>query len=193
MRVLSTRYLTRQLCVLRLKISNQKFLCSTSLMSTPELGVLNQSIQDQSALLRTLREQSAEQSKIDEAHKRLGELRRTLGQLTAAGKERDKVDGKKKDRLLLKTAKGTRDFGPAETACRSHIESIIKDVFTSFGGTGLDTPVFERKDILAGKYGEDAKLIFDLADQGGEQLALRYDHTVRKSNFLLHISRFSLF
>jgi histidyl-tRNA synthetase len=178
MRVLSTRSLTRQLCVFRLKVSTQKFPYSTSLMSAPELGALNQSIQEQSALLRTLREQSAEPSRIDEAHKKLGDLRRTLGQLTAAGKERDKADGKKKDRLLLKTAKGTRDFGPAETACRSHIESIIKDVFTSFGGTGLDTPVFERKDILAGKYGEDAKLIFDLADQGGEQLALRYDHTV---------------
>lgn len=38
--------------------------------------------------------------------------------------------------------------------------------------------MFERKDILAGKYGEDAKLIFDLKDQGGEELALRYDHTV---------------
>jgi histidyl-tRNA synthetase len=32
----------------------------------------------------------------------------------------------------------------------------------------LDTPVLERKDILAGKYGEDAKHIVDLADQGEE-------------------------
>jgi len=29
-----------------------------------------------------------------------------------------------------------------------------------------------------GKYGEDQKLIYDLADQGGEQLSLRYDLTV---------------
>lgn len=179
MRVLATRFWTRQLHIPHPQISTQGFLHSTFLMSTPELDALNQSIRDQSTLLKTLREQGAEQPRIDEAHKRLGDLRRSLGQLTAAGKERDKADGKKKDRLLLKTAKGTRDFGPAETACRSHIESVIRDVFTSFGGTGLDTPVFERKDILAGKYGEDAKLIFDLADQGGEQLALRYDHTVR--------------
>jgi histidyl-tRNA synthetase len=32
----------------------------------------------------------------------------------------------------------------------------------------IDTPVFERKEILAGKYGEDSKLIYDLVDQGGE-------------------------
>ena len=29
-----------------------------------------------------------------------------------------------------------------------------------------------------GKYGEDQKLIYDLADQGGEMLSLRYDLTV---------------
>jgi len=33
-------------------------------------------------------------------------------------------------------------------------------------------------DVLTDKYGEDAKLIFDLQYQGVEQLALRYDHTV---------------
>jgi hypothetical protein len=62
--------------------------------------------------------------------------------------------------------------------CREYIERIVKDCFTTFGGSCLDTPVFERKDVLTDKYGEDAKLIFDLMDQGGEQLALRYDHTV---------------
>jgi hypothetical protein len=62
---------------------------------------------------------------------------------------------------------GTRDYGPAEMFCREHIEKTVKDVFHLYGGSCLDTPVFERKDILAGKYGEDAKLIFDLKDQGG--------------------------
>lgn len=32
-----------------------------------------------------------------------------------------------------------------------------------------------------GKYGEDSKLIYDLADQGGELLSLRYDLTVSPS------------
>ena len=32
-----------------------------------------------------------------------------------------------------------------------------------------------------GKYGEDSKLIYDLADQGGELLSLRYDLTVSLS------------
>lgn len=37
---------------------------------------------------------------------------------------------------------------------------------------------FVIQEILAGKYGEDSKLIYDLADQGGEECSLRYDLTV---------------
>ena len=86
---------------------------------------------------------------------------------------------------------GTRDFGPAETALREHVEDIVKECFKRYGGSCLDTPVFERKDILTGKYGEDAKLIFDLKDQGGEELSLRYDHTVPLARFLaMGISNF---
>lgn len=68
--------------------------------------------------------------------------------------------------------------------CREHVERVVKDCFTTFGGSQLDTPIFERKEILTDKYGEDAKLIFDLMDQGGEQLSLRYDHTVPLARYL---------
>jgi histidyl-tRNA synthetase len=33
------------------------------------------------------------------------------------------------------------------------------------GGVALDTPVFELRETLMSKYGEDSKLIYDLADQ----------------------------
>jgi histidyl-tRNA synthetase len=68
--------------------------------------------------------------------------------------------------------------------CRSHILRIVESTFLLYGGSCLDTPVFERKDVLTGKYGEDQKLIYDLQDQGGEQLALRYDHTVPLARYL---------
>lgn len=54
----------------------------------------------------------------------------------------------------------------------------VKTVFERHGAVTLDTPVFELKEILTGKYGEDSKLIYDLADQGGELCSLRYDLTV---------------
>lgn len=46
------------------------------------------------------------------------------------------------------------------------------------------SPDFELKEILTGKYGEDSKLIYDLADQGGELCSLRYDLTVPFARFL---------
>lgn len=67
---------------------------------------------------------------------------------------------------------------------RDKIFSTITEVFKRHGGVTIDTPVFELKEILAGKYGEDSKLIYDLADQGGELCSLRYDLTVPFARFL---------
>lgn len=83
-----------------------------------------------------------------------------------------------------KIAKGTRDYLPDQMMIRQQAFSIIRRVFESHGAVEIDTPVFELKDTLTGKYGEDSKLIYDLADQGGEILALRYDLTVPFARFL---------
>ena len=64
---------------------------------------------------------------------------------------------------------------------REHIFNTLTRVFKAHGGCTIDTPVFELRDILAGKYGEDSKLIYDLQDQGGEICSLRYDLTVSVS------------
>jgi histidyl-tRNA synthetase len=71
-------------------------------------------------------------------------------------------------KLVLKTPKGTRDFNDREMAVRTSIFSSIESVFRIHGAVTIDTPVFELKEILSGKYGEDSKLIYDLVDQGGE-------------------------
>src|ERR1700761_4086201 len=160
-----------------------------------DIVALNAEIQEQSKLLKSLKLENADPARVAEVSQRLGQLKRTLGNVRPDAVT-SKTEDKKKERLLLKTPKvsmmhahqttfpdpsamqGTRDYGPGEMFCREHIERIVKDCFTTFGGSCLDTPVFERKDVLTDKYGEDAKLIYDLLDQGGEQLALRYDHTV---------------
>jgi histidyl-tRNA synthetase len=63
-------------------------------------------------------------------------------------------------------------------AIREKAFATIRGVFKKHGAVEIDTPVFELKETLTGKYGEDSKLIYDLEDQGGEILALRYDLTV---------------
>jgi histidyl-tRNA synthetase len=67
---------------------------------------------------------------------------------------------------------------PKQMSIREKAFNIIKSVFKRHGATEIDTPVFELKETLMGKYGEESKLIYDLEDQGGELLSLRYDLTV---------------
>jgi histidyl-tRNA synthetase len=87
-------------------------------------------------------------------------------------------------KVNAKIPKGTRDTLPEQSAVREHAFSIIKSVFQRHGAVGIDTPVFELKETLTGKYGEDSKLIYDLADQGGELLSLRYDLTVPFARYI---------
>jgi histidyl-tRNA synthetase len=54
-----------------------------------------------------------------------------------------------------KIAKGTRDFGPEQMKVRSSAFSAIRNVFDKHGAVEIDTPVFELKETLTGKYGED--------------------------------------
>jgi histidyl-tRNA synthetase len=77
-----------------------------------------------------------------------------------------------------KIAKGARDFAPDQMAIRDAAFGAVTAVFRRHGAVSIDTPVFELRETLTGKYGEDSKLIYDLADQGGEALSLRYDLTV---------------
>jgi histidyl-tRNA synthetase len=80
---------------------------------------------------------------------------------------------------------GTRDFLAGEVEQREHAFGVIRSVFTRYGYEPLQTPAFERLDVLLGKYGEDAdKLVFKILRRGEHEasgeadLALRYDHTV---------------
>lgn len=87
-------------------------------------------------------------------------------------------------KLTLKTPKGCRDYNPQQMALRQSVLNKIIEIFHKHGAETIDTPVFELKDVLTGKYGEDSKLIYDLKDQGGEILALRYDLTVPFARYL---------
>ncbi|XP_035756640.1 histidine--tRNA ligase, cytoplasmic [Egretta garzetta] len=89
-----------------------------------------------------------------------------------------------KHKFVLKTPKGTRDYSPKQMAIREKVFNAIITCFKRHGAEVIDTPVFELKETLTGKYGEDSKLIYDLKDQGGELLSLRYDLTVPFARYL---------
>ena len=62
------------------------------------------------------------------------------------GDEPAKSSGK----LVLKTAKGARDFQPEQMAIREKVLNKIINVFKVHGAVTIDTPVFELKDVLTG-------------------------------------------
>lgn len=92
--------------------------------------------------------------------------------------------GKDKDKTVLKNPKGTRDWSGEDVQLLEDILAQISTVFRKHAGKKLETPVFELDQVLKGKYGEDSKLIYDLKDQGGELLSLRYDLTVPFARWL---------
>ena len=108
----------------------------------------------------------------------------------------------------LKTPKGTRDWVGRDLLLRDKIllvffhvicdvNFILQNINCSpvfsqtvsntcklHGGVPLDTPVFELREILSEKYGEDSRLIYNVEDQGGELCSLRYDLTVPFARWL---------
>lgn len=86
---------------------------------------------------------------------------------------------------IPKLAKGCRDMLPEQMSIKNRAFGIIGTIFKQHGAVEIDTPVFELKDTLMGKYGEEGgKLIYDLKDQGGELLSLRYDLTVPFARYM---------
>lgn len=90
----------------------------------------------------------------------------------------------KNSNFLLKTPKGTKDWGGSDMIIRENLFTLLTNIFKKHGGVTIDTPVFELREILTGKYGEDSKLIYNLEDQGGELTSLRYDLTVPFARFV---------
>lgn len=90
----------------------------------------------------------------------------------------------KPSKLILRTAKGTCDHGPQQMKLRQKVFRKIESIFQLHGAQAIDTPVFELREVLTGKYGDDSKLIYNLEDQGGEILSLRYDLTVPLARYL---------
>uniref|UniRef100_A0A1I8JA60 histidine--tRNA ligase n=1 Tax=Macrostomum lignano TaxID=282301 RepID=A0A1I8JA60_9PLAT len=83
-----------------------------------------------------------------------------------------------RQKLVLKVPKGMHDRPPVQMSVREDVLQKIVSVFKSHDAECLETPGAELKEVLTGKYGEDSKLIYDICDQGGELLSLRYDLTV---------------
>jgi histidyl-tRNA synthetase len=80
---------------------------------------------------------------------------------------------------------GTRDFLAPELEAREAAFATVRETFARYAFEPLQTPAFERLDVLMGKYGDEGeKLVFKILRRGEHEasgeadLALRYDMTV---------------
>lgn len=83
-----------------------------------------------------------------------------------------------------RTLKGFRDILPGQMTAREHVVDIARMVYRSFGYTAIDTPALEYSEILVGKGGEESdKQMYRFEDNGGRDVALRFDLTVPLARF----------
>lgn len=84
-------------------------------------------------------------------------------------------------KIEARTAKGMRDFLPADMLKRQYVINIIEETFQLYGFEPLQTPILETKETLYGKYGEEAEGLIYSAMHGRQDkasVAMRYDLTV---------------
>lgn len=88
------------------------------------------------------------------------------------------------DLIQPKVLKGFRDILPVNEIQRSSLIEKITEVYRSFGFVPIDTPVLEYTEILLRKSnGETEKQVFRFEDNGGRDVAMRFDLTVPFARF----------
>jgi histidyl-tRNA synthetase len=84
----------------------------------------------------------------------------------------------------IQALKGFRDFGPVEAKKRAWLQGQMTAVFESWGYEPIETPTLEPLELFEGQIGEDEKLFYKFTDNGGRNVALRYDQTVPTCRFV---------
>ena len=88
------------------------------------------------------------------------------------------------ERIQPRTLKGFRDFPPGLMIQREAVVATAKSVYESYGFSPIDTPALELTEILLGKGGaESDKQLYRFEDNGGRDVALRFDLTVPLARF----------
>ncbi len=86
--------------------------------------------------------------------------------------------------IQARTLKGFRDYLPAVMIPREQLMETARTVFRSFGFAPIDTPTLEHLEILTGKGSDETdRQIYRFRDNGGRDVAMRFDLTVPLARF----------
>jgi histidyl-tRNA synthetase len=90
------------------------------------------------------------------------------------------------DLIQPRTLKGFRDYPPDLMIPREWLIDSARRIYRSYGFSPIDTPALEYAEILVGKMDAEAEInrqLYRFADQGGRDVALRFDLTVPFARF----------
>ena len=92
-------------------------------------------------------------------------------------------------KMELQTARGVSDVAPEEKIVQNKVVDTIRGVFELYGFLPLETPIIERYETLAAKYGAGSgsdvlKETFKLQDQGKRNLGLRFELTTSLARYI---------
>jgi histidyl-tRNA synthetase len=95
------------------------------------------------------------------------------------------MNSSKKDKIEARILKGFRDELPGDAQERDHLFRSITNIFELSGFSPIDTPALEYTEILLGKGSDETdKQLFRFQDQGGRDIALRFDLTVPLARYV---------
>ncbi|WP_231575332.1 histidine--tRNA ligase [Paenibacillus sp. FSL P4-0081] len=82
---------------------------------------------------------------------------------------------------MMQNIKGTYDYFGREQAIRQNVRTTLQELFELYGFESMDTTLLNELELLTSKYAggdEILREMYQLADQGGRRLGLRYDLTI---------------
>lgn len=82
---------------------------------------------------------------------------------------------------MMQNIKGTYDYFGREQAIRQNVRMTLQELFELYGFESMDTTLLNELELLTSKYAggdEILREMYQLADQGGRRLGLRYDLTI---------------
>ena len=97
------------------------------------------------------------------------------------------------ERIVPRILKGFRDLLPEEAAKRQQLIGELCKVFSTASFVPIETPALEYSEILLGKgSGETDKQMYRFSDNGGRDVALRFDLTLPLARYVsMHANELS--
>lgn len=82
---------------------------------------------------------------------------------------------------MMQNIKGTYDYFGREQAIREKVKTTLQELFELYSFESMDTTLLNELELLTSKYAggdEILREMYQLTDQGGRRLGLRYDLTI---------------